>query len=151
MRASIFSSVLAIFVPLVACSGAEDTSLISGGGNPSNQDGGPIVTGDSGPNPGSCDLSKCGITVPTGFTLLTTVDPKNECPTGLVKRDAVADPSVDPAACSCACNVTQQPDCSKGAIQRGIDYTNNATCNQAATTVIVLQSGCSQFSNPIQT
>jgi hypothetical protein len=152
MRASIFSSVLAIFVPLVACSGAEDTSLISGGGNPSNQDGGPIVTGDSGPlPPGSCDLSKCGITVPTGFTLLTTVDPKNECPTGLVKRDAVAEPSVDPTACSCACNLTQQPDCTKGAIQRGIDYTNNATCNQAATTVTVLQSGCSQLPNPIQT
>lgn len=153
MRVSTLFTVPVIFVSFVACSGAEDTSLIGGGnGNNPGADGGPIVTQDSGPvNPAMCDVSRCGVVVPQGFTVLTTAGANGTCPAGLTQRDAVTGPSADPSACSCSCNVTQQPDCSKGMIQRNLDYQNSPMCNQQATTVTAAGPGCAQLPNPIQT
>jgi hypothetical protein len=87
-----------------------------------------------------CDLARCGITVPAGFTLMTATD--GTCPNGFTSHDWVSDPTLTDSACSCACNVTQQPECSKGNIMRALDYTNGAFCNTQATTLMATGNGC---------
>jgi len=152
MRASISCLALAFALGPLACGGAEDSPLIgNGNGNPNNgTDGGTNPIGTDG-GAAQCDLSRCGVTVPDGFTVVTSVDAKASCPNGFAQHDAVVNPTAEASACSCNCNITQQPDCTKGAINRSLDYMNQPQCNQGATQVNVMGAGCAQLPNPIQT
>ncbi len=137
--------------PLVACGGADSVELFGPGGNPPGQDAAAVdgsadtsPTFDSGP--GACDLSKCAIIVPQDFRLVTASNNRAvACPAGWKSTDVVSDP-VAGSACSCACNVTGQPDCTGGDVQRLRDGLNQ--CGQAATTLTVTGNGaCDPFNN----
>jgi hypothetical protein len=104
--------------------------------------------GDGG-TVGPCD-AKCGVNVPTGFTLVTSLDGRNtSCPDGWTSKDVVANPTAAVDACSCACNVTTQPSCAGGAITRHYDQTNGPMCNVGATTINASGSGCNLLPNAI--
>src|SRR6516225_926415 len=84
-KAGLGLALTAIFV--VACSGAGETPL----DNP-NKDAGASPGMDAQANPAMCDLSRCGITVPAGFALMTAQDGAGACPSGFAKRDLISDP-----------------------------------------------------------
>ena len=106
-------------------------------------------SGDGG-NVAPCD-TKCGVNVPNGFTLVTSLDGRTTaCPNGWTTKDVVANPMAAVDVCSCACNVTTQPDCTTGSILRHIDQTNGPMCNLNATTINVPNSGCNLLPNMIQ-
>lgn len=134
---------------LLACSGSSENPLIGSPG----QDAGAsdsAAGSDGGPrDPATCDLSRCGITVPAGFTLATKSE--GSCPGGFTGRDLVSEPRAADGACTCACNVTQKPDCTKGSILRALDYTQSPACNTQATTLMATGNGCDQFAQPITT
>lgn len=140
---------------LVACSGAEDSNVFNnnnGGKDGGTSTGDSATTTDSGVNPNDpkCDPSKCNLTVPPNWSLTSYADGKGECAMGLDKKEVVSEAAVTGDACSCACNVTQQPDCSSGQIVRNLDYVNSPTCNTMATTLQV-SNGCSQFNGALTT
>lgn len=137
---------------LVACSGSSDNPLIAPpGGDAGSSSSSDSATGaDGSRDPTTCDLARCGITIPAGFTLATSGS-DGTCPSGFTSRNLVSDPVAGDGACACACNVTQKPDCTKGMIGRAIDYTQSPTCGTQATTLMATGSGCNPFSQPITT
>src|SRR5260221_13183872 len=99
----------------VACSGAEDNGLLTsnGGDGGGGNDG---ATNDAG-NPG-CDVSRCA-TVPDGFHVVR--QSTSACPQGWDTLSGVAAPISAEGACSCNCNITQDPDCNTGNVGRYFD------------------------------
>jgi hypothetical protein len=150
MRKLIFIS-FSIIGGVLACSGADTVDVLSpSANNPDNGVDGSTADGSQPKTDGgnACDPSKCNINVPQGWKLATaSKDRTAACPDGWKTTDVVADPVADPAACSCGCNVTQQPDCPGGAVTRNLDPGTN-TCSQAATTLQVTGGGlCDPFNN----
>lgn len=153
MRKLIFISTF-IFGGIAACGGADSVDVSSD--NPSNvnpnngQDAstadGALPGKDGGPS--SCDPSKCGISTPQGWKLVTASNSRAAaCADGWKSTDVISDPVADPAACSCACNVTTQPDCPGGTVLRNLDQ-GSATCNLQATTLQMTGGGlCDPFNN----
>lgn len=121
----------------VACGGAEDSPLFDGGaGGDGGGDG--STTTDAG-----CDNAKCP-TVPQGFALVRVAQSQGACPSGWDATDAVTSPTAAADACSCDCNVTQQPSCEDGTITRGFDDSTTPTCTTAGATLPANQGACSQ-------
>jgi len=146
------SPTLLLLAPLLlaACSGAPDSELFGpSGSNPSSDDAGTDTGADVVvlPDAGPCTPSSCGLTVPTGFRLVGYADSrKDACPQGTSTRDVVADPVAGDGTCSCACNVTTQPDCTKGGIARGYDfYTNSVACNSTGYALTANGGACGTF------
>lgn len=124
--------VIGIGIFFVACSGASETQLQG----PSPTDGGSTMsTTDGHVDPRTCDASRCNLVIPDGFTLMTAADGAGACPSGFEKRTLITDPVATQGACTCACNVTQKPDCTKGNIARGLDYQNQPSCSTPGTTL----------------
>ncbi len=62
----------------------------------------------------ACSATNCEL-LPDGFQLVALGASGAECPSGFAQPTAtVEQPSFDPGACSCSCNVTQQPTCTLG-------------------------------------
>lgn len=62
----------------------------------------------------ACGTSSCEV-LPDGFQLVALGAVDVPCPSGFTQPfDAVEQPSLDPGACTCGCNVTQQPACNVG-------------------------------------
>ena len=131
MRTVAFAAVALFALPVAsACGGSDPSDLF---GNPFG-DAGPGSGDGSSADAAACDLSKCAINVPAGFRLLTyATDRSKDCQAGWKTTDVLSDPVADPATCSCACNVTTPPDCSKGTIHR---FNGFSTCTTAATSVV---------------
>jgi hypothetical protein len=135
---------------LAGCSGAPDSDLLGPTGPDTN-------TGDAGadtgsdvvmlPDAGPCNAGSCGLTVPAGFRVVGFADSrKDACPQGATTLDLVADPIAADGACTCACNVTTQPDCTKGGIARGYDfYTSTAACNSSGYALTANGGACGTF------
>jgi hypothetical protein len=132
---------------LVACSGADESPLLDGGSSGNDGGGGNdvIVGNDTAPVEGgpSCD-PKCA-TIPQGFRPVRLGDANAACPNGWTSADGFSSPTASDGACTCACNVTQNPDCTQGKIARGYDDTINATCTNAATTLLGNGGLCTQI------
>lgn len=135
---------------LVACGGAADSPLLDGGG--ATPDGGGADGGDGGGKPdapNNCDTSKCP-SIPDGFVAVRMLDQaSNACPNGWTSADGVTNPVVADGACSCECNVTQQPSCDSGNIYRFLDDTAAASCGANATTLVANQGGCSPINGAL--
>lgn len=132
---------------LVACGGADESPLLDGGANGGGDGGGGdvIVGNDTGPidTGGNCD-PKCA-TIPQGFRPVRLGNANSACPSGWTTADGVTDPTGTDGACTCNCNVTQNPDCTTGKIFRALDNTTTATCNVTATTLTANGSTCTQI------
>jgi hypothetical protein len=141
MRAVAFLGALSLVV--AACGGAPDSPLLGGDSGTTGNDGGggpDVITNDA---PGTCDLAKCNITVPDTFSLVTMT--ATSCPSGWGSRAGVTAPTAGDGTCTCDCNVTAQPDCSTGTIQRFDDLTTTASCSQTATTLTGDGTACQQL------
>jgi hypothetical protein len=73
-------------------------------------------------------------------------DGKQACPGNWTSNDVVTNPVASDGACTCECNVTQDPDCGTGQIFRYLDNYSTATCNTPATTFVGNSGGCTQTS-----
>jgi hypothetical protein len=127
-----------------ACSGAGDNPL-GGGGGGGGSDGGGGGDGGGGSDSGlgPCD-AKCGVNVPNGFKLVAaSPDRQQACPQGWTSHDVVGGAMLMDGACSCACNVSQQPTCSTGSIMRSLDQGTNPSCGTPATTITLTGQACS--------
>ncbi len=155
MRNFIFVSVTvlgAVFGGLAACGGADSIDVLNGNPNPPGADAaaadGAVNPGsDGGPNP-NCDPAKCGLNAPQGWKLATAQKGRSApCADGWKTTEVVADPVADPSACTCNCNVTQQPTCGGGTVMRNLDQ-GGSTCNMQATTLQLTGGGaCDPFNN----
>jgi hypothetical protein len=149
MRRGNFLSLGFVAVIVAACGGAEDTPLLdsgSGGDGSSGSDGGLVDTKpvDTGTN---CEAT-CA-TIPQGFRPVRPIDAKGTCPSGWVSADGVTNPIAASDACSCACNITQNPDCTTGKIFRAFDDTTSPSCGTTATTLIANGTNCTQVGGSI--
>ena len=125
---------------VLACGGAADNPLLdydSGGGDAG------IDLDAEGTDGGNCDQTKCP-PIPAGFTIVTLAQGQ-ACPSGWGSNDAVTNPTAEGGACTCACNVSQQPDCTQDDVTRAFDDGANATCGNAATSFPQNQGGCTAF------
>lgn len=144
---------LLALLPLVlaACSGAPDTDLFASPGvvPPVDDDAGADAGADVAvlPDAGPCTSEACGLTVPSGFRVVAyAASRKDACPKGTTTRDVVADPVASDGTCSCACNITTQPDCSKGGIARGYDFYNSTiACNSTGYALNANGGACGTF------
>ena len=138
------TSFFVISLLMCACGGAEDSLLFDGGGTTGGDggNGGDTSTGDSGPQ--SCDVSRCA-TIPSGFRAVRLSDTKTACPSGWDSKDVVSNPVASADACTCDCNVTQQPDCNGGNVTRHFDDTSTPTCTTQATTFPGTNGACAQI------
>lgn len=144
--ALVFGSVASV---VAACGGAADTSLLGdGGGGGGGGDGGGGTDGVAPEGGGNCDVSKCA-NVPAGFRVVSMVDPNAACPNGFDTSDLVTAPVASDGACTCACNVTTQPDCNTGPITRSLDQGTTPTCNYQATTFQANGGACSPINNTL--
>ena len=121
---------------LVACGGADESPLLDGGTSGGDGGGGDAIVGnDTGPIDGgpSCE-AKCA-TIPQGFRPVRLGNANSACPSGWATADGFTNPSASDGACTCNCNVTQNPDCTNGKILRAFDDTSSPTCGNNATTL----------------
>ena len=127
-----------------ACGGAADTPLLGDGGG-GGGDGSTVdsVAPDGGAN---CDVSRCA-NVPAGFHAVSLVDATASCPNGFDTSDLVTAPIANDGACTCACNVTTQPDCTNGSVTRYLQTNTSTTCSQQATTFQANGGACTQIQN----
>jgi hypothetical protein len=130
-----------------ACGGADESGLLDGGGtNGDGGNGGDVIAPndsgpvDSGPN---CE-PKCA-TIPQGFRPVRLGNANTACPSGWTTADGFTDPTATDNACTCNCNVTQNPDCTTGKIFRALDNSSTAQCNVTATTLTANGSTCTQI------
>lgn len=132
-----------------ACGGAEDSSLLDSGS--SGDDGGTdaIVGKDTGPVEGGPNCEPKCATIPQGFRPVRVGDKNTACPSGWVTADGFTNPTASDSACTCACNVTQNPDCTTGKIFRGFDDSNTPVCNNNATTLTANGTNCTQIGGSI--
>lgn len=127
-----------------ACGGAADTDLFNPGGTSDGGGGGGDGGGGGGDAGTGCDPSQCGLSAPSGFTLVAYAGNQDSaCPAGWTSTDARSDPAAQDGACSCDCNVSAQPDCGTGTIIRKYDYGTSATCGSQGATVTGNSGGCS--------
>jgi hypothetical protein len=134
-----------------ACGGTSDNPLFGGDGGGGGDGGNGMSDGSGGGDSsvGPCD-AKCGINVPNGFTLMLPLqDRAKMCPNGFTPHDIVGEPMAAADACSCACNVSQMPDCSQGTIFRNNDMSNSPLCNVMATTLMA-KPGCNYYGAGVQ-
>lgn len=142
MRGTLFVCAAAL---LFGCGGAEDSPLFDGGGGSTGDGGGTsdvIMTPDMGG--GNCDVSKCA-TIPSGFHAVRLNDGNTACPGSWTSTSVVTSPVAADGACTCQCNVTQDPGCGSGQIFRFLDDTTSPTCGTQATTFTANNGGCSQI------
>lgn len=127
---------------LVACSGADESPLLDGGTSGGDGGGSDVIVGnDTGPiDTGNC-ATTCA-TIPQGFRPVRLGNANAACPSGWVTADGFTNPAASDNACTCSCNVTQDPDCSTGKIFRALDNTTSPTCGTAATTLNANGSTC---------
>jgi len=144
----VFMRRFAFLLPSVvlACGGAEDSSLLGDGGG----GGGDTGTGGDGSvtegGPQSCDVTRCA-KVPDGFQVVSLVDANTTCPTGFDTNDVVSSPAASDGACTCGCNVTTQPDCTTGNVTRYLDQSSTPMCNYQATTLSANGGACTAIAN----
>ena len=93
-----------------------------------------IVGNDTGPvDTGSCETT-CA-TIPQGFRAVRLGDANTACASGWDTADGFTNPTASDNACTCNCNVTQDPDCTTGKIVRGFDDSTSPMCTSTATTL----------------
>lgn len=151
MRTLFFSLATASSVLVLACGGATDSDLFAGPVGP-GADGGPgadastDAPGSDVITPGgNCDPMKCGISAPAGFHLVTSTDRTAPCAAGWDQADVVSDPMVAPTGCSCACAISQMPDCSGGDLVRHYDFAGSPMCDQMGTTFTMAGAACTSL------
>ncbi len=127
----------------IACGGAPDSSLLDGG--MTGADG----ASDTGTNDtsSSCDISACA-TIPMGFSVVSLGT--SACPGGWTATSVVSAPTAGAGTCTCACNVTGQPDCTTGMIDRYLDDNTTPLCNETATTLPANGGVCTNIGAYIQ-
>jgi hypothetical protein len=140
-----WTSLVALSSTVIACGGAAGSSLLGDGGGP---DGGAAdATSDTqGGDTGDCNIAACA-TVPSGFTVVGLS--MSTCPGGWTSTDVVSAPTAGAGACTCACNVTGQPDCTTGTLNRYLDDDTTPTCNETATQLMAT-GGCQNVNGDIQ-
>ncbi len=130
-----------------ACSGADESPLLDAGATGDDGGGGGdvIIGNETGPVESGPSCDPTCLTVPQGFRPVRLGDANTACPSGWTTNDGLTNPTAGDTACSCNCNVTQNPDCSTGKVFRGFDDTSTATCGNSATTLTVNGANCTQI------
>lgn len=107
---------------------ASATSASSAGGGQSSAS----AQGSGGSIPCAGSPEDCATPVPTGWQRVGYAGNRtNSCTAGFTALDLLADPEALTDACSCAadCTITEQPDCSKGAV--AISHGTSLNCDSS--------------------
>jgi hypothetical protein len=89
----------------------------------------------------SVDAGSCVASLPSGWALVA-FDPSNEnaCPSNFASANVVMNVLAEPTACDCGCNVTTNPACDVGSLQRYISA--DTSCSQTGQVFAVNGGGC---------
>jgi len=143
---TLFASCVAI--ACAACSLDESGNLVSFDGaiEASAPDAfAPDVVEEPGP-PAPCSVAPgaCIGALPTGWNVVA-FDPNAEaaCPSNFIEATEIYDATPDPNDCSCSCNVTSDPICNVGAMQRYVS--SDASCNMSGVILTMTGSGCTSW------
>ena len=122
-----------------AAADAGHTAVDPGAGSDASSSTG----GDAGAGDPSA-TGNCVASIPQGSSLVAFEPSRAPCPAGLASNNLEVAPQAAAGACTCSCDITTQPSCTRGTLQ-GSYGTGAGACGAKVPPLSIAGTGCTQL------